>query len=178
MKKFKKSLTLFLAVIICASFCTLNGNAEWTEFNAPTTTVFFSLDDSGSYAEVHITDWATETNSTDLYAETRAYVDEYEDIYGRFFDFVKVEVQMAVTLEDYSSYSNDDYDSSELSSGPYISAYLDGQWYLNTEDHYEFISFTASHDIYVSRYTRLNIDTWEPYNLITEHECIHIGVSS
>lgn len=172
MKKFKKMLTIFLAFTICASFCTLNGNAVWYAFQGETITVQFYPDNTRSYAELHITDWATNTNTTDLYAETRAYPSDYNHAY---FISVTVYVNLGVTLADYCA------DSDELSitgsSGDYVSASIDGSQFLNMDDHYRILFFSSSHEVWVRRYTRFDLDAWDYCNPddFQEGDTINIG---
>ena len=156
MKKFKKTLTLFLALTICASFCTLNGNAVWYEFEEDTMTILINPDESNAYAEVHITDWATVTNTTDLYAETRAYPGDYRALN---FISVTVDTNLGVRFEDDSTVS--DRVTLTAESGNYVSAYIDGSTFLSVEDHYEIISFTSSHRVWVKRYVRTDSNNWE-----------------
>lgn len=184
MKKFKKTLTLFLALTICASFCTLNGNAVWYNFQAPTTTVFFDPDETEAYAEVHITDWATETNTTDLYAKTYADANEYEELYGELFISLAVEVFLAVELSDGSACQRTDYDSYDPSEedvtqeDKVLLAHLDGTWYLNQDDHYSISFFEAEHILYLSRFTRWRPGSWTPTDRVDEEKTIHIGFTS
>ena len=179
MNKFKRTLTLALALIICVSFCTLNGNATWHDFQSPTTTIYFDPNETDAYAEVHITDWAEVTNTTDLYAETYAIVGEYEELYGELFVSLAVEVCLAVELEDGSSYERTDYKLYDPSmENTELLAHLDGEWYLNEDDHYSIAFFEAEHVLYIDRYTHWTPVTWVPTNLIADDTTIFIGFTS
>ena len=172
MKRFKKSLTLFLALIICTSFCTLNGNASWYDFQGDKVTVRFDPDNTRSYAELDISNWATETNYTDLYAETCAYPSDYNQAY---FISVTAYVSLGVTLEEYSSYS-DEFSLTE-SSGNSVSVTIYGDQFLNDDDHYEIIFFSSSHEVWVRKYTRFDLDAWDYCNPddFQEGDTINIG---
>lgn len=172
MKKFKQSLTLFLAVIICASFCTLNGNAAWYDFSGNKVNVSFDPNNTRSYAELDITDWATETNTTDLYAKTCAYPSDYNPAH---FISVTVYVSLGVTLEEYSSYS--DELSLTASSGNSVSVQINGEQFLNLDDHYEIIFFSSSHEVWFRKYTRFDLDAWDYCDPddFQEGETIYIG---
>lgn len=142
MSRIKRIITFTMAMVFCASFC-LSINAEvWREeFNPGVTS---------AYAWVRITDWAIESNWTDLAASTVAYVEDY-DYWEGFYDltvYVDLYVQLSDEISIYSSSSYEDTYSGDTE----LEASVSGLSCLDPENHYSIIDFGTDHEVVVTCY--------------------------
>lgn len=144
MTKSKRILTFVMAIIICVSVCLVNSSAYWVEYDTDPTTE--SLNSGTAYAWMYITNWAQETNTTDIEARTYAQGSDYDNIDN--FAAVRVYVGLSVTLEDYSTLFKDESEISPFDAQFYAS--VGGNYFLNETDHYSIISFTSEHSVYIT----------------------------
>lgn len=139
MSKFKRIITVLLAMAICSSFCLVVNALEWDEYLNPGVT--------SAYAWLTISNWATEENYTDLEAGTQADSYDYRNVEGFFF--LSATVELTVELDDnYTIYDTSDSDST-FDDWTTITAIADGNQCLNQEDHYGIIGFSSFHEVQV-----------------------------
>ena len=133
-----------MAMIICASFCLINGGARNGEIHR-----IKQLNPGVTSAEavLYISEWPQDTGSTDLYALTLAFGDEYiSDIYVSCTAYV----DLIVTMEDFSSLSDCDrvtiYDDSSFAAGEF------GDDLVGGEPYYAIIDFESYHFVEVEKW--------------------------
>lgn len=165
MLRIKRLVAFTMAIIICSSFCIIAQGEEWWQG--------FSQS-SSAYAKAGITDWAGETNDTDLYAETKAFRNDYITSY---FAGYEVSVDLALSLEDFSSYSN--YDCDSQISALECHAICIGKELLLGEPYYEIIAFSSVHEVWVTYYTEFDSDnrTWTNPVSRQDGDTKYLGVS-
>ena len=152
MKNFKRIVSFVMAMVIFASFFCYNVGAVTTHnyrrytYSGNFVRAFFS--DTRAYAFVRITNWAEETNSTDLRAITVAWEEDYEDIYG--FAWVTVYADLTVWLEDGSEACTQDESSYVDDESREVQAIARGSNCLNYDDHYGIVDFESSHEVVIT----------------------------
>ena len=154
MKNFKRIVSFVMAMVIFASFFCYNAAAVTTHsyrrytYSGNFVRAFFS--DTRAYAYVRITNWAEETNSTDLKAITTACEEDYEDIYG--FAWVTVYADLTVWLEDGSEACTQDESSYVDDESREVQAIARGSNCLNYDDHYSIVDFESTHIVKINMY--------------------------
>ena len=172
MFKIKRIMAFAMAMILCTSFCLVNSGAEWYEYtDAP---VDINPGVSRAYAAIDISEWPEDTGSTDLYAETGAHLSSYD---GDAFVSYYVYVDLGVTLEDYSHYSDSaDYWSEDED---FIWATVYGDDLLLGEPYYALIDFSSYHYVEVTEYTRFDSKSKLWYDPVTwqDGDSVGFGIS-
>lgn len=171
MSKIKRTFTFILAVITCMTFCCVNSGAEsyrYCGFTGPSVIEYFSS--TSAYAYAYITDWAEDENSTDLYATTYAFIEDYD--YKDGFDDLAVSVTLTVRLSDgdscYHSYGYEDLSSGDSE----LDAVAFGNDCLNSVDHYSIINFDSEHEV---KYYIISEDDDEPVGWVNDGPVISIN---
>lgn len=174
MKNFKRIISFAMAMIICASFCLINGGAEWYDYTVGH--VDIDSDYTAAYAEISITEWPQDTENTDLTAVTRAYLYGYIENLGERFDSFSVYVDLGIMLEDYSQYSEDS--TVNWNGEDWIEAEAIGQNLLCGEPGYAIISLGSTHELTVYIYTKYNRDYgWYDSQPFQDGETVIFGMS-
>ena len=152
MSMFKRIVALTMAMITCASFCLVNGGAQLNSYTGDSRQINEGV--TGALATLSITEWPQDTGSTDLKAWTLAYGDDY---YSDLFLSFTVFVDLGVTLEDYSYFSQDN--SLEVEVAEPFAAYVDGKVLLCGEPFYAFIDIESYHFVEVEEKLLFDQDT-------------------
>lgn len=175
MKKFKRIISLAMAMIICASFLLVNSGAVWYEYTEGSVDMKSDYTDATAYIE--ITEWPQDTGSTDLNVGTKAYLYGYIDNLGDRFETFSVHVHLGITLEDYFSYNRDltvDWDGEE----DFAEAKIDASNYPLGEPYYAIIDLGSVHEVTVNIYTQYNRDYgWYNSQPFQDGDLVVFGIS-
>ena len=167
MTNFKRIISFVMAMVIFASFFCYNAGAitnpnyAFYLYSGNFVREYFS--DTSAYAFARITNWAEETNTTDLRVSTYANSEDYDRLYD-----AAVYVNLTVELEDGSrNYANDIgyMDPEEVT----VDAYIHGRECLNSEDHYSIEEFWSSHKV------ELFLNIYNYRGEIIGHEVVNDG---